>query len=160
MCKHTFQDIQVEVGSSKCWLFCISQWPQSARLSLLRGLGGWGGCSSRKFWSAFQSSPVWRIDETHQFINTGGWTQFLLHVWLWWRVLKDKKDSFTENTAVYYQCTVTHVPEKHTWGTNHKVFAQHMSKDCTVVSIMPMKSQVRLKSRLQQTVNVYYIDLS
>lgn len=37
---YTFQDIQVEVDSSKRWLFCISQWPQSARLWPLRELRG------------------------------------------------------------------------------------------------------------------------
>lgn len=73
-CKHTFQDIQIEVGSSKCWLFRIRRRPQSARLWPLRELGGWGGGGSRKFRSALQSRPVWRIDETHQFIDAGGWT--------------------------------------------------------------------------------------
>lgn len=98
-CTHTFQDIQIEVSSSECWLFCNSQWPQLARLWPLSEFGGRGGSGSRKFGSALQSGPVWRIDEAHQFINTGGWTQLLLHVWLWRRVLEDIRDTYPENTA-------------------------------------------------------------
>lgn len=96
--KHTFQDIQVEVDSSKCWLFCITQWPKLTDLWLLGEFGGWR-CSSRKFGFTLHSSPVWRIDETHQLIYTGGWTQTLFQVWRWWSVLKVKTDTFTQNTA-------------------------------------------------------------
>lgn len=37
---YTFQHIQVEIGSSKHLLLCISLWPQSARLWQLREPGG------------------------------------------------------------------------------------------------------------------------
>lgn len=88
--KHTFQDVQIEVGSGKCWLLCVTQRPQAARLWPLSQLGGWRGSGGRKFGSALQSGPVWRIDETHQFVHAGSWTQLLLHVWPRWRVLKER----------------------------------------------------------------------
>lgn len=78
----TFKDIQVEVGSSVCRLLGFRKRPQPVSLWPLSEFGSWG-CSGRKFGSALQSSPIWRIDQTHQFIYTGGWTQLLLHVRLW-----------------------------------------------------------------------------
>lgn len=54
----------------------------------------------RQFGSALHSPPVGRIDEAHQFIDTGGWTQPLFNVWLLWKLLKKtRQDMIAENIS-------------------------------------------------------------